>query len=762
MGRTKDVAGMKLTGNEASETALITHNNATVTGSIANTWGWLPILSLTSAVGIFLIALAAEAGRVGSSWADLLFWLGLLVLFLPTVVRIILPKPTRRERIALLVVLGSSLYLLRDLEQPIAFGYNDEFLHWRGALNIAMSGHLFVASPILPIGPFYPGLEIVTTALSSLTGFSIFVSGMIVLGVAGLVLVLALYLFYDYLSGSAQVAGIATLLYMATPDFFGDTQFVYEALAIPLTVFVLFAIVRRGYLPAGQRKGLTLAIWLGIAAVVITHHVTSYVLDAFLLLWTAAFFLPRIGAFFQHRRDWKGQASPGGVAFLGLVLSVAWLAYTGARAVGYLYPSLQATVTEFIQILKSEGTTRQLFHTSTGFVEPLWERVIAFAAVGLILLGLPFGLFHIWRRFRANAAILALAVGALFYPVSLAIRLTYAGETTGGRAQAYVFIMVAFVLALGITHFWLSRMPPWRYRVLLAGAVAIIFIGGWVTGTSPLWNRLPGPYLSYADQRSIQPESITAAEWANMYLGPGQRVITSDQYNMILMATYGDEWVVTNADNATRVSPVLTSPNFDSDVVAALRLSGIQYIVVDHRIIGLEETGYAQPLDSAMLAKFDSVQNVSRIFDSGNIVIYDVVALTTGKSPPPVASPCTPASATGISGSYPSIAKLYDGVIYDIPTSSKTNISLTGIQQRQGSICGYFNGMPVNGLFTGTITTNGHIQFTIPGSTGQTIYSFDGQLTPGGVMVGSYCGSRVGTRQCTSYGLWSITPGQAG
>ncbi len=96
---------------------------------------------------------------------------------------------------------------------------------------------------------------------------------MIVIGVAGLVIVLALYLFYEYLSGSAQVAGIAILLYMAKPTFFADTLYHYEDLAMPLMAFVLFAIVRRSYEPKGRRKGLTLAIWLGLAAVVVTHHV---------------------------------------------------------------------------------------------------------------------------------------------------------------------------------------------------------------------------------------------------------------------------------------------------------------------------------------------------------------------------------------------------------------------------------------------------------------------------------------------------------
>ena len=762
--------GIKLISDDTPESPLVSNNNSVVTRSTSDAWGWLPALSLTSAVGVFLVALAGDAGRVASQWADLLFWLGLLTLFLPIALRLLSSKPARRERIALLVLLGSAVYLFRDLDYPLSFAYNDEFIHWRGAQDLAASGHLFRANPLLPIGPFYPGLEIFTNALSSLTGLSIFVSGMIVLGVAGLVLVLALYLFYEYLSNSARVAGIATLLYAANPNFFGNTGFAYESLAIPLAAFVLFAIVRRSYAPRGRRSGLTLAIWLGLGAVVITHHVTSYALVAFLLLWTAAFLLPRMVASFHHRRDQKVQVGPGGVALLGLVLCAVWLKYTGDLAVGYLSPYLDSTARQLMQVLTSESAPRQLFHDGSGFAEPLWERVTAFVSVGVISLGLPFGLFQIWRHYRANAVPLALAIGALAYPVSQLARLTSPGQVIAGRAQAYLFAPVAFVLAVGVTHFWLSRVPKWRYPAAVTGAIAIIFIGGWILGTSPLWWRLPGPYLPSADHRSIEPESVTAAEWARSYLGPGHRVI-SDSANTLLMATYGNEWVVTTVNDKIIVSTVFLSPHFGSDVERALRRGGIQYIVVDRRLsTGLPRTGYyydeaepnrlqyTRPIDLAALAKFDGVKNVSRIFDSGNIVIYDVEAITGAPSAAPTPKPsCMPAPLTAVSASYPKVAKRYTGTIYDITADLTAEISLTGIQQQQGNLCGSFTGLNETGTFKGSITTDGHIQFVVTNRAGQALLTFDGLIQPDGTLGGSYCHPVVG--KCSDYGIWSFSPG---
>lgn len=314
--------------------------------------------------------------------------------------------------------------------------------------------------------------------------------------------------------------------------------------------------------------------------------------------------------------------------------------------------------------------------------------------------------------------------------------------------------------------------------MLLVGAIAIIFIGGWVSGTSPLWDRLPGPYLPSADQRSITPEGVAAAEWAGSYLGSGQRVI-GDQYTRLLMATYGNERIVTTSQDQVIVSPVFTSPQFDSDVVAILRHGRIQYIVVDRRLsTGLprigwyfdgNEPGYTRPVDPAWLAKFDGVQNLSRIFDSGDIIVYDVEAFTSKASiTPPPKSLC---AQTAVPGSYPQIARAYTGTILDIPAGITILISITGVQQQHETICGYFsvkfenalpNGTPANGTIKGTVAADKHIWFTLTNDRGKATFSFDGLIQPDGTIGGTYCNVGVVTGQCSDYGLWSTSPTQPG
>ncbi len=758
--------------------------NLVVTRPLSKSWGWLPTLSLASAVGVFLEALAAEAGRVAAPWANWLYWFGLLVLFLPIAVRIISVEPARRERIALLIMLGSFLYFLRLLDYPLSFAYNDEFLHWRGAIDLAMYGHLFHANPLLAVGPSYPGLEIVTNALSSLTGLSIFASAMVLLGLVALVLLLSLYLLFECLSSSARVAGISTLLYMTVPGFSDQTGFSYESLALPLAIFVVFVVARRNYKSVDQRMGLTLTSWLGIAAVVITHHVTSYGLLAFLLLWTAVFLLFQTLASSQRNHNLRILAGPGGSALVSLVLIIAWTVYSGERVVGYLYPALENATQQLIQVFVGKAQPHKFFSDQTGFVAPLWERVTAFASVALILLGLPAGLVQIWRHYRGNAAILALAGAVLVYPVIQAAHVASVGAVTD-RVFAFLFPAIALVLAIGITHFRLSRVPSRRRFVMIIGAIVVIFIGGWIQNGLD-WYLLPGPYLVASDHRSISPEGVATAEWTLSHLGPGHRTV-SDLTNAFLMGTYGYQWNVMSANEKIEVAPVFTSLELGPTEKRILQVTRTQYLVVDLRLStslprmrGYFDAGepnaghYTSPIDRAALTKFDGMQNVSRIFDSGDIIIYDVEAITNGSlntSKPQPQSLCTPASTTIVLPSYLNVAKRYSGTIYDIPKGTAINISLTGIQQQHGAICGSFSKLstktdftliPSNGSFKGTISTAGQIQFIFIGSAGQATFSFNGVILPSGSMSGTYCNPVASTGKCSDYGLWSVFPVRSG
>ena len=150
---------------------------------------------------------------------------------------------------------------------------------------------------------------------------------------------------------------------------------------------------------------------------------------------------------------------------------------------------------------------------------------------------------------------------------------------------------------------------------------------------------LPGHYLVSADTRSIEPEGIAAAEWTADHLAPNSRLI-ADRINGLLMGAFGRQYVIRSGTDNIQIAPVLFSlymQRYEYDLMQATRTD---YVVTDYRLTkSLPELGvyvevgepngmaHSEPLSRLALDKFDILAGVSRIFDSGNIVIYDVRGL---------------------------------------------------------------------------------------------------------------------------------------
>ncbi len=615
-------------------------------------WGLFPVLCLTNGLALMLVALAYTASRNHVDWAQGLFWFSLLAIFVPTSVRMVSPRIARKERIALIVLLGCSLYLVKVLQSPLGFTYYDEFLHWQTANNILNSRHLFGDNSLLPISPLYPGLETVTTAFATLSGLSVYDSGLITLGIARVGLMLALFLFYERVSDSAEIGGIAALMYTANSNFvFFDSQFSYESLSLPVAMTVLYIVASQK-----QEKHLLthLALLLPLVVLVaVTHHLTGYVLVGFLILWTFAAMIRR------GEPRWRRLAI---ITLAALLVIVGWTVIVGNSIAGYLTPVFRNGVSEFVSLLSFDGSGRELFLNAAGQVSPLWERVVGIAAVICILLMLPIGALQIvlspfrrrlafrkrsvipaatlqvWYRYRNSAAALALAGIVLLHPIMQGFRLTSSGWEIANRSSEFLFWAIAFILAVGVILVRALRIPRRIWLIGFAAWAGIIFVGGAISGWPP-WARLPGSYLVSADMRSIEPEGILAAQWAAQYLPPRSRV-AADRINSILISVYGNQHAITHLADNIYLAPVYFSKTFGLHEADELRSAGTQYLLVDTRLttslpmVGVyfedgEPLSNARltPLDPEVLAKFDQVASFSRIFDSGDIKLYDVRGL---------------------------------------------------------------------------------------------------------------------------------------
>jgi len=594
------------------------------------------VVALVAAAGVLAVATAYTAGRLGhagASWADHLYWLGQLLILTPVAARLLSRRAlVASETVTLVVVLTVAEYLVKVCYSPAAFTYADELMHWRTATDIAATGKLFTANNLLPISPYYPGLEEVTSALASVTGLSIFISGLIVAGVAHLLFVCVLFVLFHYVSGSHRVAGVALLLYSSESLFQSfDSMFVYQTLALPFLGLTVLATYRLAApQAAGHRAGwFTLAV-LSASATVVTHHVTSYLLVATLEVIT-------LGALLARDRRLVAWASI--LALVSAVAFAAWIVFVAPSTVGYLQPVAEGAWQSFRALLS--GGQPGAPPPASAANGPLENQALSAAAVLIMSVLVPVGWWQVWRRYRHQPWMVALAIGAVSWYVVVAVRLFVAdGSELAGRASTFVFLPAGFIAALAVIRLtdnslrWpviradLRRRAPVVVAVAVVAALALV-LNGLVNGWPPYWERLPGPYQVAGAERSVGPEQVASADWALAVLGPGNRFAT-DEGDLPVLGSYGDQNTV--GDDGY----LYTSSAFTPAAAQQVQAQSIGYVLVDRRLSEmLPASGqyfpvdpnvgkYTRPLPLADLTKFDHVPGVARIYDSGNIVIYDL------------------------------------------------------------------------------------------------------------------------------------------
>jgi hypothetical protein len=243
------------------------------------------------------------------------------------------------------------------------------------------------------------------------------------------------------------------------------------------------------------------------------------------------------------------------------------------------------------------------------------------------------GLYQVFRKYRTNAIYLTLSVGALAYPATQILRFTQRGAEISSRIAPFLFVPLGFVLAVGVAN--LMTWLPSRLRISLPIAIVVIFMGGIVV-SYPQWGRYPGPYLAAADTRSVEVKGIMAAVRIRQMLGEHNR-IAGDRINGLLMISFGNQEQVAGYTDGVNAPGMFLSPAFGASELEVLCKGRIQYVVVDYRLtqqlpmIGYyyedkenNEAPHLTPMEEQALQKFERASFADRIFDSGDVVIYDV------------------------------------------------------------------------------------------------------------------------------------------
>jgi hypothetical protein len=587
------------------------------------TTGYLAPIALTAGIGLLICSFANTLAREAAGPPSLLYWAGILIIALPIFYRLTSREASKGERLALVCLLGLSLYAVKVVRDVPLFSFSDELVHAFNADQIANHHHLFRDNPILPVTPNYPGLEGATSALMQLSGVSSYAAGIIVVGAARLSLVIGLFLLFARISGSARIAGLAVAIYAGNFNFFfWGAQFSYESIALPLFVVVLMAVAERDRSPREWAREWAVPIVLGIAAIVVTHHLTSYAVAVFLAGLAVVYW--------ALRRDWNWP-NPWRYAILAAILATTWLLLVANSTFGYLGPVIGEAFEAIFNTASGDEPARGLFQGKESSIPdtPILARGVALLGVALLGVAVLFGLRRFWQRYRKDPFALIFALASIAFFGTLLLRLAPAAWETGNRLSEYLFVGLAFIAALSGLQNWRPRKSPWLGRAALTAGLGVVLVGGAIAGWP--WDlQLASPIRASAEGRTISSGPLALAEWAEHNIPEDERFGASTADARMLMAP-GER--VAFAGKTPDIQDILEETSFSDWELPLLREEGIRYVVTDRREISSDATrGYnfsirgSEPdlFPLATVTKFAELPGAQRIYSSGDISVYEL------------------------------------------------------------------------------------------------------------------------------------------
>ena len=643
----------------------------------------LGVVLALAGTGLLMQGAADALERTGHDSPALpLFLCGIALLFAACAWRLTGTQASRKERVWVSLVLGLGLFASYVMHHPLLLDSFDELLHLGTLEHLLDSRAVFPTNTVLPVSPYYPGLELATAATRWLTGLPLVVDQLIVLAAVRIVLVLGIFLVTERACRSSRAGGIGVLVYAASPQFYGfDAQYAYETLGLAFAVavvYLLFASIDA----ARPRMGRLFALALGcIGAVVITHHVTSWLTVSFLVVWAAGLYFT---AHFRRRPTPAGGEPPvateqqlmvqgstmpdldprgrrraqarivGMAAAIGVVVCGAWTVYVGRLLSQYVGPVFAAASADISEALGNGHGNRTLFKNAAGGGSPDWEiLLILVSAIGWCVILVP----SLWsvivkRSVRGGALRYLPAVIAAIYPLSLLANVSSSSKLVAERATTFIFFGVAVVVAAWLAR-RISRDRRFMERAATIAVATVVFVGSLLFGIGPPVDILPGPYRVGGDDLSLGAPSLAVAHWAATHLPAGSHV-AADRDNGVLLNAIGGVDLVTSQSGLLNPELLWFDRPLSLYDIYLIRKADIRYIVIDDRLAqGLPLYGTyvadGEPstrLTLGQLNKYNSYRFIKRIYDNGPIQVYDLTSLLPPSYRAAPAGP--PAGGTGV------------------------------------------------------------------------------------------------------------------
>jgi hypothetical protein len=588
------------------------------------TVGWpklppLATVALCAGIGLLICSLGEALSRGTASGAVPIYWAGVMLLAVPIFYRLTARAASPTERLLLVCMLGLGLYLVKVMRDSPSFTFNDELIHAFNTDQIVAHKHLFHENPILKVTPFYPGMEGATSALTSISGISTYAAGTILIGAARLTLVASIFFLFKRVSGSGRSAGIGAAIYAGNFNFFFySAQYSYESLALPLLLLVLMMLAEREASPRQTLREWAVPVGLAIAAIVVTHHLTSYATAAVIAA------LALVG--YLIHRNWH-PPNPWRYAVYAILVAGAWLILVASSTFGYLTPPITDAIDAIFNTVGGEAPPRGLFQSGSNIIPtPGYARALSLLAVAALTVALPFGLLRIGRHYRRSPFALIFAVAAIGFFVTLALRLAPAAWETGNRASEFFFVGLAFTIAVVGFEVWRPRRYAKLVRPGVTALLALILFGGAVSGW-PWDMQLAQPLEVGAKGGTIRSAPLAMAEWAEREVPEGTFAAQTADANLLLAP--GGKKVFSGP--SPDVEDILKEPDLPSWQVPLLREHGIDYVVVDRREISNDGIrGYYFSRDdveeelypAGVVEKFERLPEFSPVYSNGPITVF--------------------------------------------------------------------------------------------------------------------------------------------
>jgi hypothetical protein len=586
--------------------------------------------SLAILLGFGLLAQAYLAPP-DSAAAIGLYWLGLTACFVGTVTVGISRGSRPGHQVLALAALGLGMYLPSFLRNPAYPLFQDELFHIQTLQLMLDYGTTHVPITNFVIAGAYPGIELVGYSIISATGLSVDAVVRIVPIAIHMTIPIVAYFTLKSTGLRPAHAFFGALVYMANWGYYWfHSTFSYESLGVLLFLLVVGMALRLTQPHPRARVATTLIVLLAAVGVVITHHISSLISIATLGTLTAAF------AVVARRK----RSPLLDLTLFGLVVWIGWLVYEASGTIFYLGANFLDRITNLLALFQGgSNSSRTLFWNTSvplpeQFVAYLYPVItLALISVGLYQQGLPV-LRAIFARRRPDisAARLTLAIiGPLYWLATAPGVLTRTADVIY-RSWSFVFIGVALYAALG--------MRPWLSDRSRAGgfyrALAYVPVGLLLAGAVVLSGNQAGRFRTTEVHSSAGPEAFTedlvsAAHWLQTDSGRFHFVI-GDSTSSVAFAVWGMQ--KTNQG----VWPVYYTPD---PQLAQLYTNALRadYVTVDLRDSRyLPRYGFyfdsfefldvrravslGQLMPDADLQKFDLMPALRRIYDNGDIIVY--------------------------------------------------------------------------------------------------------------------------------------------